>query len=39
MLAKKYGFSIQYSLFALNNQDSAFCHTRKNSKMYHVTSK
>ena len=39
MLVKKYGWAIQKSLFAETNQDSTFCHTRDNSKMFKITSK
>ena len=34
MLVEKYGWAIQKSLFAETNQDSAFSHTRENSKMF-----
>ena len=39
MLVKKYGYTIQQSLFAWTNQDSTFSHTRENSKMFNITSK
>ena len=39
MLVEKYGWAIQKSLFAETNQDSTFSHTRKNSKMFNITSK
>ena len=38
MLAEKYGWAIQKSLFADTNQDFTFSHTRENSKMYGITS-
>ena len=39
MLVEKYGWGIQKSLFAQTNKDSTFSHTRKNSKMFNITSK
>ena len=39
MLAEKYGWTIQESLFAEINQDSTFSHTRENSKMFNIISK
>ena len=39
MLVEKFGWAIQKSLFAETNQDSAFFHTRKNSKIFNITSK
>ena len=39
MLVEKYGWAIQKSLFAQTNQDSTFSHTRKNSKMFNITSR
>ena len=39
MLVKKYGLAIQKSLLALTNQDFAFSHTSKNSKMFKTNSK
>ena len=39
MLVQKYGWVIQKSLFADANQDSAFSHIRKNSKVFNITSK
>ena len=39
MLVENYGWAIQKSLFAETNQDSTFSHTRKNSKMFNITSK
>ena len=39
MLVEKYDWAIQKSLFAENNQDSTFSHTREISKMFNVTSK
>ena len=38
MLVEKYGWAIQKSLFAKINHDSTFSHTRKNSKMFNITS-
>ena len=39
MSVEKYGWAIEKSLFASTNQDSIFSHTRKNSKMFNITSK
>ena len=39
MSVKKYGWAIQKSLFAQTNQDYTLSHTRKNSKMFNITSK
>ena len=39
MLVKNYDWAIQKSLFAETNQDSPFSHTRKNSKVFNITSK
>ena len=39
MLVKKYGWTIQKSLFAQTNQDSTFSHNHKNSEMFNITSK
>ena len=39
MSVEKCGWAIQKSLFANNNQNSAFSYTRKNSKMFNITSK
>ena len=39
MSVEKYGWAIQKSLFAQTNQDSAFSHTRENSKIFKITSK
>ena len=39
MLVEKYGWAIEKSLFAETNQDSKFSDTRKNSKMFNITSK
>ena len=39
MLVEKYGWAIQKSLFLETNQGSTFSHTRKNSKMFNITSK
>ena len=39
MFVEKYGWTIQKSLFAETSQDSTFSHTRKNLKMFNITSK
>ena len=39
MLVEKYGWAVQKSSFAETNQDSTSSHTRKNSKMFNITSK
>ena len=39
MLVQKYGWAIQKSLFAETNQDSTYCYTRENSKMFNITPK
>ena len=39
MLAEKYGWGIQSSLFAETNQDSTFSHTLEDSKVSNITSK
>ena len=39
MPVDKYGWAIQKSLFTETNQDSVFFHTRKNPKMFDITSK
>ena len=39
MLVEKYGWAIQKTLLAETNQDSTFCHTLENSKMFNITSK
>ena len=39
MSVEKFGWAIQKSLFAQTNQDSTFSHTRKNSKMFNITSR
>ena len=39
MFVEKYGWAIQKSFFAETNQDSTFSHTRKNSKMFNITSR
>ena len=38
MLVEKYGWAIQKSLFASTNQDSTLPHSRKNSKLFNITS-
>ena len=37
MLAEKYGWIIQKSLFAETNQDSTFSQTHENSEMFNIT--
>ena len=39
MSVEKYDWAIQKVLFAHTNQDFAFSHTHKNSKMFNITSK
>ena len=39
MSVKKYGWTIQNSLFAKTSPDSTFCHTRENSKIFNINLK
>ena len=39
MLAEKYGWEIQKSLFSYISQDSTFSHTRTNSKWFNIVLK